>query len=189
MTPLYFRNIDASWTLFLDRDGVINIEKENDYIYSWDEFRFYDDALPAIQAFSRLFGKVIILTNQRGVGKGFMSEAQLREIHENMLQAISLTGGRIDAIYTCTAVNDDDPRRKPNCGMALEAKQDFPDIDFERSVMIGNRLSDMQLGKSLGMKTIYLQTTHPEYGTEHPLVDVAFGSLAEVVNAIRLERI
>src|SRR5690348_4310024 len=117
-----FSQIDKRWTLFLDRDGVINIEKENDYIYYWDEFVFYDDVLPVVKKFNELFNHIIIVTNQRGVSKGLMTEADLRQIHENMTAAIQAAGGRIDRIYYCTDLENASPRRKPNPTMGLEAQ-------------------------------------------------------------------
>ena len=79
MLPL--ENIDNSWTLFLDRDGVINHEKKMDYVYRYSEFVFYDRVHEALKIFSQYFGKIILVTNQRGVGRGLMSEKDLIAIH------------------------------------------------------------------------------------------------------------
>lgn len=114
---------DKKWTLFLDRDGVINVEKESDYIYNWDEFIFYDGVKQALKIFNGLFGSIVIVTNQRGVGRGLMTEQDLKTIHSRMLQEIESAGGRIDKIYYCISTDIDDPRRKPNPGMAFEAKK------------------------------------------------------------------
>lgn len=184
-----FSKIDRSWTLFLDRDGVINIEKENDYIYCWEEFVFYSDALPVLKKFSELFGRIIIITNQRGVGKGLMTEEDLLQIHKNMVNAIKAAGGRIDGIYYCTDTEDSSPRRKPNPAMGLEAKRDFPEIDFSRSIMTGNTLSDMHFGRNIGAATIYLRTTHPGIHLPNRLIDAAFYSLSGVANAIVLGKV
>ena len=67
---LDLKKIDRSWTLFLDRDGVINVEKYQDYVYTYDEFVFYEGVQEAIKTLSELFGLVILTTNQRGVGRG-----------------------------------------------------------------------------------------------------------------------
>lgn len=179
-----FSKIDKRWTLFLDRDGVINIEKENDYIYHWDEFVFYDDVLPVLKKFNELFNHIIIVTNQRGVSKGLMTEADLQQIHENMTAAIQAAGGRIDRIYYCTDMENASPRRKPSPTMGLEAQHDFPDIDFSKAVMIGNTLSDMHFGRNLGMQTIYLRTTHPDIRLPNSLIDAAFDNLGSVANAL-----
>ncbi|MFN3299660.1 MAG: HAD-IIIA family hydrolase, partial [Sediminibacterium sp.] len=67
--------IDASWTLFLDRDGVLNYEKKEDYIRNWDEFNFYTGVPESIKLLNGLFGRLVIVTNQKGIGKGLMTHA------------------------------------------------------------------------------------------------------------------
>ncbi|MDR1763306.1 MAG: HAD-IIIA family hydrolase, partial [Dysgonamonadaceae bacterium] len=110
--------------LFLDRDGVINVHRPNDYVKSVEEFEFIDGAKEALKILAPHFRYICIVTNQRGVGKGLMTERQLAAIHSYMCDEITKSGGRIDKIYVCTATDDADPMRKPNPGMALQAKQD-----------------------------------------------------------------
>ena len=143
--------IDKSWTLFLDRDGVINQKRENDYVKNWDEFIFLDSAVQAICKLSSLFGKIIVVTNQRGVGKGIMTELDLILIHKKMVDCIKANSGRIDEIYFCTEVSEYAECRKPNIGMAEKAKKDFPEINFKKSIMIGDSISDLQFGFKLDM--------------------------------------
>lgn len=170
--------VDTSWTLFLDRDGVINHEKHKDYIHTWDEFVFYEGAEKAIAKFSAIFGQIIIVTNQRGVGKGVTKKQNLEIIHQNMKAAVEKGGGKIDAIYYCPDTDDSSPNRKPNPGMGLQAKKDFPAIDFQKSIMVGNTLSDMKFGRNLTMAaTIFLTTTRPEVDTADNNIDAAFPSL------------
>ena len=152
---LKFR-IDKSWTLFLDRDGVINEKRENDYVKNWSEFSFINGSLDAISEFSDFFGKIIIVTNQRGVGRGLIKEEDLISIHHNMVKEIEVNSGRIDKIYYCSDVLDDAYCRKPNIGMGYRAKIDFPDIDFSKSVMVGDSISDIEFAESLGMKKIFI---------------------------------
>jgi histidinol-phosphate phosphatase family protein len=154
--------MDKTWTLFLDRDGVINYEKEADYIHHWGEFVFYPGAVEAIAALSKWFGRVIIVTNQKGIGKGVTLRQNVETIHANMTREILEAGGRIDAIYYCPDTETESPCRKPNAGMAFQAKSDFPDIDLSKSLMVGNNLSDLQFGRNAGMKTVFLRTTQPE---------------------------
>lgn len=167
--------IDNTWTLFLDRDGVINHEKNLDYIHTWDEFKFYDGAKVAIQIFSQLFNRIIIVTNQRGVGKGVTKEEDLKIIHKNMISEIEAVGGKVDAIYYCPELES--PNRKPNPGMGLQAAKDFPDINLTKAVMVGNTLSDMEFGRNLGIKTIFLTTTRPEVDTSDERIDAVYPSL------------
>jgi histidinol-phosphate phosphatase family protein len=167
--------IDKTWTLFLDRDGVINHEKHLDYIHTWDEFKFYDGAKVAIQIFTQKFHRIIIVTNQRGIGKGITKEDDLKLIHQNMTHDIEAVGGKIDAIYYCPELES--PNRKPNPGMGLQAVKDFPDIDLSKAIMVGNTLSDMEFGRNLGIKTVFLTTTRPEVDTSDERIDEVYPSL------------
>lgn len=169
--------IDKSWTLFLDRDGVINVENVGSYVTSWEEFTFCEGSLAALRQLSDMFGKIVIVTNQRGVGKGIMTIGDLKEIHNNMVKQVKAEGGRIDKVYACTAVDDHDHNRKPNIGMAYQAKEDFDEVDFRRSVMVGNAMSDMEFGKKAGMHTVFLTTKHEPYQLPHDLIDEQFTSL------------
>lgn len=174
---LDLKTIDRSWTLFLDRDGVINHEKEADYVYQYGEFVFYDGARIALKVFSEYFDKILLVTNQRGVGRGLMTEDALVDIHRQMLRDIQDSGGRIDDIFYCTATDNQDPNRKPNPGMAYLAQKKFPPIDFTKSIMVGNNLSDMQFGRNAGMFTVHVRTTHPHIVLPHDLIDLSFEDL------------
>lgn len=168
---------DTSWTLFLDRDGVINEEILGSYVTDWKEFHFCDGALEAIKRLSSCFGRIVVVTNQRGVGRGIMSLDSLKDITSRMTSAISDAGGRIDKVYTATAISDADHNRKPNTGMALQAKEDFPEIDFKKSVMVGNSLSDMEFGKRLAMYTVFLTTKHEPQTMPNSFIDEQYPSL------------
>lgn len=171
------KKIDNTWTLFLDRDGVINHEKYKDYIHTWDEFYFYDGVKEASAVFAKKFRYVIVVTNQRGVGKGVTRPEDLQLIHKNMRLEIGKAGGRIDAIYFCTDLDDTSINRKPNTGMGLQAVKDFPAIDLSKTIMIGNTLSDMEFGRKLGTKTIFLPTTRPEVDLADDRIDAVYDSL------------
>ncbi len=171
--------IDASWTLFLDRDGVINVEKEGSYIFHYGEFVFYEGNQEALRRCAEVFGHIVVVTNQRGVGKGKMTAADLQEIHDKMVAEIVVAGGRIDRIYYADSLDDTHPLRKPQPGMAFAAKQDLPGIDLTRSVMVGNNLSDMEFGRNAGMYTVFLRTTNPGQALPHAAIDLAFNSLGD----------
>lgn len=176
--------IDKNWTLFLDRDGVVNVENVGSYITNWNEFRFCEGTLDALKQLNDLFGTIVIVSNQRGVGKGIMTLEALKEISSNMTLAVADMGGRIDKVYVCTATEDDDHNRKPNTGMALQAKEDFPEIDFKKSVMVGNALSDMEFGKRLAMHTVFLTTKHEPFILPHDLIDEQYPSLQHWVKTL-----
>ena len=177
------KNINSSWTLFIDRDGVVNDEKHLDYIHTWDEFKFYEGVKQAFKIFNKKFGIIIMVTNQRGVAKGLTKIEDLHLIHRNMLQEIENAGGRIDRIYFCTEMEGEN--RKPNPGMGLQAKKDYPNIDLSKSVMIGNTLSDMEFGRNLGVAmNIFLPTTRKDIPLNHEDIDFVFDDLISVAKAL-----
>jgi D-glycero-D-manno-heptose 1,7-bisphosphate phosphatase len=181
---LNIKNIQNDHTLFLDRDGVINHEKQNDYIHTWEEFTFYDGVLDAMEIFASKFKRIIIVTNQKGVGKGLTKEEDLKTIHQNMQAAIEKAKGRIDAIYYCTDLDDDSPNRKPQPGMGLQAATQFKDIDLNKAIMVGNTLSDMKFGRNLGVNTIFLPTTRPEVNLQDKHIDAVYNSLIDFARAL-----
>lgn len=177
------KNINSSWTLFIDRDGVVNEEKTDDYIYAWNEFRFYEGVKEAFRIFHKKFGVIVMVTNQRGVAKGLMKLKDLHSIHRNMVAEIEKTGGRIDKIYTCTDMES--PLRKPNTGMGLQALKDFKAINLSKSIMVGNTLSDMKFGRNLGVKTnVFLPTTRKEVDINDPTIDLVFPDLISFAQAL-----
>ncbi len=182
--PLDLKAIDKSWTLFLDRDGVINEDKIGSYIFNPGEFIFLQGAPDLFKKLTKKFGHIIVVTNQRGVGRGLMSEEDLTAIHEKMIAGINAAGGKIDAIYFAPAIVDNDPARKPNPGMAFRAKADFPSIDLSRSIILGNHHSDMLFGKNAGMYTVFIATTNPETAFPHPDIDLRFDLLQDFVKAL-----
>jgi D-glycero-D-manno-heptose 1,7-bisphosphate phosphatase len=176
---LNLTQIDKTWTLFLDRDGVINIEKHLDYIHTWDEFKFYDGAKEALAIFTQKFKHIIVCTNQKGIGKGITKIENLNTIHKNMISECTAVGGLIDAVYFCPDLEDDSPNRKPQPGMGLQAKKDFPSIDLTKAIMVGNTISDMEFGRNLGVHTIFLPTTRPEVDLKDKRIDLVFISLID----------
>ena len=163
---------NASSTLFLDRDGVINLEKHQDYIHHWDEFVFYPDAAKTVARLSNLFKRTIVVTNQKGIGKGVTLEENVIHIHQKLAEAVAAEGGKIDAFFYAPDLDSNSPNRKPNPGMALQAKQKFPSIDFANSLMVGNNLSDLYFGRNAGMQTAFLRTTKPNILLPKDLADV-----------------
>ena len=149
--------IDKTWTLFLDRDGVINTRLVDDYVKNINEFEFMPGVLDAFRIFAEKFGKIIIVTNQQGVGKGLMTMQDVELVHKFMLKEIENQKGRVDAIYVCPQLKSDpDNFRKPSPKMAYMAQHDFPEIDLDKSIMIGDMNSDLEFGKNCGMYTVFI---------------------------------
>ena len=141
--------------LFLDRDGVLNRLLEGSYVKSWADWQWMPGILEELPKWAAKFKHIVLVTNQRGVGKGLMTDADLVRIHARMMQELLEAGGKIDLILTCTAVSDDDPRRKPNPGMFREACALFP-LDPQRCVMVGDSDSDAAFARNCGMAFIRL---------------------------------
>lgn len=178
-------NFDTSWTLFLDRDGVINTKVENDYIKRWNDFHFISGVLASMPILRKKFNRILIVTNQQGIGKGLFTEQDLAVIHSKMLTEIMNTGCNIEKVYFCPAlVTENSVYRKPNIGMALQAKKDFSDIDFSKSIMLGDSISDMEFGKNAGMKTAYI-TNISNKNTQPKLIDWVFESLEDFTNFLK----
>ncbi len=159
-SPLHLNEVDKTWTLFLDRDGVINVNKDESYVFHKGEFQFLPGTIEAISKLSGLFGKIIVVTNQRGIGKGLMDEQALAEIHQHMIDEIEKGGGRIDALYYCAIDDDKHHDRKPNPGMILEAAEMYSEIELSKSIMVGDKMSDMQLGRNVGAYTVMILLPH-----------------------------
>ncbi len=126
-----------------------------------EEFHFCEQALAALSSLATLFDRIVVVTNQQGIGKGLMTEEMLLDIHGEMLSAILANNGRIDAIYYCPHLASFGCNcRKPGTGMPQQAKAEFPDIDFSQSIMVGDSITDMQMGRSLGMYCVWINADH-----------------------------
>jgi histidinol-phosphate phosphatase family protein len=172
--------VDKSWTLFLDRDGVINKKLPGDYVKSITDFEFLPFVKEAIALLNQYFGRVIVITNQQGIGKGIMQTSDLKKIHDFMCSEIAKNGANINRIYYCPDVaGSSSPTRKPETGMALLAKKDFPEIYFAKTIMAGDSITDMEFGKNLKMTTVYIQKEKDTDLNNNSLTDYVFTSLKE----------
>jgi histidinol-phosphate phosphatase family protein len=178
--------IDKGWTLFLDRDGVINLHYPNDYVKSWDEFYFLEGSLDALTRLAKIFRRIIVVTNQQGVGRGLMTHEDLEFIHDEMLKEVRKHGGHINAIYTATDLKENDVKqmRKPEIGMAKRAKKDFTEIEFAKSIMVGDSISDMQFGRSAGMITIFVGDVHKLSDQDKSFIDIFTDSISTFAAAL-----
>lgn len=172
---------DHTWTLFLDRDGVINKNIDGGYVLDWEQFEFLPGVLETIPKLAKLFQRIIVVTNQQCIAKGLLTEEILNEIHQNMMNMIELNRGRIDAIYYAPDIKSaSNELRKPKPGMAYLAKKDFPEIDFTKSIMVGDKLSDMEFGKATNMTTVYLSKDYKDGA----LIDYSVSSFEKLVNLL-----
>jgi histidinol-phosphate phosphatase family protein len=177
--------VDRSWTLFLDRDGVINRRIVGDYVKTWDQLGFLPGVVESISRFSGIFGPILVVSNQQGVGKGLMTIQDVNAIHERMVAEIAAGNGRIDAVYFSPHLHSmGSLMRKPNVGMALKARRQFPSIRFSHSLMVGDSITDMIFGKRTGMKTVMISPTN-EPARQHPrLIDFICPDLITLSNEL-----
>jgi len=142
-------------TLFLDRDGVINVKLDGQYVKNTEEFEFMIGAETAISKLSKIFNRIVIVTNQQGIAKGIMSDNDLGFLHEYMLLELKKNGGVIDKVYYCPHLAAENCNcRKPNPGMIQQAIIDFPEIKIEDSYLIGDSDTDILAGNKMGLITV-----------------------------------
>ena len=143
-----------SRAVFLDRDGVINQRPpEGDYITRWEDFHILPGVAEGIALLNHAGFSVIVVTNQRCVAKGQLSEADLQQMHERMTDDLARAGANIDATFYCP--HEIEPRcdcRKPAPGMLLSAAR-LHGIDLRASWMIGDSDNDVEAGHNAGCKT------------------------------------
>lgn len=153
--------------IFLDRDGTVNVEV--DYLYKAEDFRFEYKADEAIKILNDLGYKIIIVTNQSGIARGYYTEEDLVELHKFLDGELCKVSAKVDGYYYCPHHTKGTIEkykiecncRKPNLGMFLEAGKKF-DIDFANSFIVGDKMSDLEAGLRLGMSSILVQTGHGE---------------------------
>lgn len=159
MTERFLRREPA---IILDRDGVLNKKPpQAEYIKNWSEFEWLPGSKEAIALLKKAGYKIIVVTNQAGIGRGVMTEADLREIHENMSREAEESGGGIDAVYYCPhGWNSGCECRKPRPGMLFQAQRDFH-LDLTRTCFIGDDIRDEQAGKAAGCEVVHVSPDFP----------------------------
>jgi D-glycero-D-manno-heptose 1,7-bisphosphate phosphatase len=172
--------------VFLDRDGVLNRKMpEGAYVTDWAQFQWLTGADEAITRMNRAGVTVILVTNQRGIALGLYTHAQLEHIHANLQRHLARQGARLDAIYYCPHNHGECHCRKPDVGLFEQAMQQFPQANAHNSVVIGDSLSDIQAGRRLGMKTVFIQgeADRQKAGSAAAaeLADAVAGSLLQAV--------
>jgi D-glycero-D-manno-heptose 1,7-bisphosphate phosphatase len=137
--------------VFLDRDGVINRRLPGAYVRRWEEFRFLRGVREGLRLLKEAGYLLVVFTNQRGIGRGLMEEADLDAVHRRMGAELAKSGAAVDAIYHCPhLIEADCDCRKPKPGMLLRALAEHP-IDPGRSWVIGDSLSDIAAGRAVGI--------------------------------------
>lgn len=149
--------------IFLDRDGTIN--EDVGYPANFSQIKIYPSSFDALRMINASGFLAVIITNQSGIGRGHLTEADLENIHEKMKAALAARGARLDGIYYCPHYAlSSNPRyrkdcacRKPEPGLALRAAKDLG-IDLNGSFFIGDKVEDIQLGLNIGARPVLVLT-------------------------------
>ncbi|MGC8957174.1 MAG: D-glycero-alpha-D-manno-heptose-1,7-bisphosphate 7-phosphatase [Candidatus Kapaibacteriota bacterium] len=162
--------------IFFDRDGIVNFRIVGEYIKLEENFHFTPDFVEIFPKLKQLGYLIILISNQKGVGKGTMSENDLERIHNFMTQKLKdLTGDTFDDAFYCTDVTPElSWRLKPNPGMIIEAIEKW-NIDPQNSWFVGDSDKDILAGKRAGVKTVLIGI--PETNLVEP--DYSFATLYE----------
>jgi len=146
--------------IFIDRDGVINIDLIGDYVKSWNEFRFEKGALEALKAFHEAGYAIIVVSNQAGIGDGVYPEEQLWDTHSKMIEALKKQGVTItDAFFCLHGKEAGCGCRKPETGLFEQAAAKYR-FDKSKTYFIGDKVTDIAAGKKFGLKTFFVRTGH-----------------------------
>lgn len=150
--------------VFIDRDGVINVDPIGDYVKSWQDFRFHEGVLDGLKRFTDTGYKIVLISNQAGVGDGVFSEKALWDINERMLEEFRKAGIRIHGVYYCLhGKTEGCGCRKPRTGLFHRAATTLR-FDKTSSYFVGDKVTDIEAGKNFGLKTILVRTG---YGKGH----------------------
>jgi D-glycero-D-manno-heptose 1,7-bisphosphate phosphatase len=160
--------------VFLDRDGVINIDKN--YVHKIEEFEFVEGIFEVLREFLKIGYKLFIVTNQSGIGRGYYSEEDFLSLTSFMLEELKKENIEITKVYHCPHSPELNCEcRKPKPAMLLKAKEEF-DIDMANSIMIGDKKSDIETGKNAKVgKTIFIGEK------DEPLADISIKNIKELL--------
>lgn len=158
-----------SKVVFLDRDGTI-IEDKN-FLKTPDEIEFFPGSVQAIRILRNLGYKIVVLSNQSGIGRGILTEKMVKEVNDSLIRRLEEKDAPVDALYFCPHQRDDNCGcRKPKTGMIQKAAQELK-LNLKNTVVIGDKLTDVKLGKNIRAKTILVQTGYGKKELDK-LVDV-----------------
>ncbi|AFH94865.1 TPA: D-glycero-beta-D-manno-heptose 1,7-bisphosphate 7-phosphatase [Providencia stuartii] len=177
--------------IFLDRDGTINID--HGYVHKIDDFQFIEGAIEAMAELKKMGYALVVVTNQSGIGRGIYSEDSFMQLTEWMDWSLADRGVDLDGIYFCPhhpEAKDKEYRqdcdcRKPKPGMLLDA-QSFLNIDMASSIMVGDKLADMQAGKAAKVGTTILVKSGEAVSEEAIAnADMVIESIAELPKVVK----
>ena len=179
-----FSNIEF---VFLDRDGVINRRPpRGQYVTSREDLELLPGAAEAIAVLNRSGRRTIVVTNQRGIALGLYSLEELDKVHDRLRIELQAHGAHLDAIYVCPHDVGQCSCRKPLPGLFGRAFGEFPAARAENSVMIGDSLRDIEAGRNVGMRTVFIEDAEVSASEEdrraRALAQLSVSSLEEFVH-------
>jgi D-glycero-D-manno-heptose 1,7-bisphosphate phosphatase len=180
-------------TVFLDRDGILNEKMpEGQYVTRGEDFHVLPGVPEALRRLNEAGMRVVVVSNQRGIARGLYTVADVEAMHAAFQRRLDSVGARIDAFFICPHDKGQCNCRKPLPGLFEQAVARFPQIAAATSVMIGDSFSDIEFGRRLGMRTIFIggNPQQRKSGAEEAarLADLRFNSLPEAVNALLRDR-
>ena len=187
--------MEARPAIFLDRDGVIN--QERDYVHKIDEFHFVDGVFDACREMSKAGYRLIIITNQAGIARGYYTEDEFHHLTKWMLDEFRRHGVEIDDVYYCPhhpvhgvgKYRRDCDCRKPAPGMILRAAKEHS-LDLRRSVLVGDKVSDIEAGRAAGIGCCLLVLTgHTLGAADIDRADNVFADLHDVASAFAADKL
>ncbi len=172
---------DMNKAVFFDRDGTIAIDVR--YCRRPEDFKLFPGTPKAIKSLNQHGYKVVVITNQSGIGRGFFDVAALEKIHQKMKSDLALEGAHIDGIYYCPHHPDEECEcRKPKTTLIMRAVRDL-NIDLKNSFVVGDLPKDVEMGKNAGCYTILIRHPGEETSLPSPL-DAIVSDISEVPDVI-----
>jgi histidinol-phosphate phosphatase family protein len=170
-------------TVFLDRDGILNEKMpEHQYVTRWEEFRVLPGVPAALRRLRDAELRVVVVSNQRGIAKGLYTAADLEAMHAEFQRLLEREGAGIDGFFVCPHEVGECNCRKPLPGLFEQAVARFPEITAAGSVMIGDSASDVEFGRRVGMRTIFVDARNSAAGAGS--ADLRVASLPEAVDVL-----
>jgi|TARA_B110000503_G_C7165135_1_gene421500 histidinol-phosphate phosphatase family protein len=179
--PFLSENL-ADFTIFLDRDGVINLPIVDDYAKQPNDFILGDGVLVALEKLQQMVKRLVMVTNQQGVHRKVMNEKDLENVHLKLYNSLKNKGlSYFDASFYAPYLKEESHEwRKPKNGMLLKAKSYFPDIDWSKAIMVGDSPGDMQLADTLGITKVKI--ANPQFSFDNQ--DYTYADLGAFVAAM-----
>ncbi len=180
---------DRDWCLFLDRDGVINRQIVGDYVRHWSDFEWLAEAQSALRTLRDWAPRLVVVTNQQGVGKGLMGLDDVAAIHQQLNAAIAAGRPGIDAFLVCPHLESEACAcRKPKTGLVLDWLRGHPENDPSLSIMVGDSRSDMELAHNVGISTGGCASVHIGREPQGIAADASFDLLGDFALAVTRAR-